>query len=43
MIKLESLSDEELKSPEIEFWDDKSQLMKMKLEIEELISKNCGL
>ena len=43
VIKLESLSDEELKSPEIEFWDDKSQLMKMKLEIEELISKNCGL
>ena len=38
---LENLSEEELKSPRIEFWDDKIFIKKMKLEIESLMLENC--
>ena len=38
---LENLSEEELKSPRIEFWEDKTFIKKMKLEIEALIKSNC--
>ena len=38
---LENLTEEELKSPKIEFWNDKKFIKKIKLEIESLILENC--